>query len=164
MTMLDPDDRYHIEVHLGRELTAEELAKATTFDDLSREQLGIIAQLERRGILAGAYVRAVVPSARYSDAREFVMSIQDLIARKYPPVPLTMEHLYERELGRPLTDEERRVVDSIPDLRDAHIAVARQLTFRERALGRRYLADVLRFAAAFELDVFVDFLRRESDP
>ena len=96
--MLDPDDRYHIEIRLGRELTAEELAQATTFDELSREQLAVVARLARSGILAGAYVRAVVPSAERSDVRYFVLRIEDFVARKYPPAQLAMEHLYGREL------------------------------------------------------------------
>ena len=162
--MLTPDDRYHIEVHLGRELTAEELATAATFDHLSREQLGVVAQLERRGILASAYVRAVVPTAGFSETREFVIGIQDFIAGKHAPVPLAMEHLYEGELGRPLTDQERRVVDLIPDLKEAHRAVARQLASRDRALVHRYLTEVLRSAPGFEIEVLVDHLRRESDP
>ena len=162
--MLDPDDRYHIEVRLGRELTAEELAPAPTFDELSREQLGIVALLERREILAGAYVRAVVPSAGYGGARDFVRGIQDFIAAKYAPAPLASEHLYEAELGRPLSDQERRVVDLIPDLKEAHRAVARELASRDPALVRRYLTEVLRSAPGFEIEVVVDHLRREREP
>lgn len=164
MTMLNPDDRHHIEVHLGRELTAEELATVATFDDLSRGQLDVVAQLERRGILASAYVRAVVPTAGFSETREFVIDIQDFISRKYAPAPLAAEHLYESELGRPLTDHERRVVDLIPDLKNAHRAVARKLAARDPALVRRYLKEVLRSAPAFEVEVLIDHLRRENVP
>jgi len=164
MIMLEPDDRYHIETRLGRELTAEELAKATTFDELSREQLAVVAQLARSGILAGAYVRAVVPSAGHSDVRDFVLSIEDFVARKYPPAQLAMEHLYGRELGRPLTDEERRLVASLPDLTEAQVAVARQLASRERVFGLLYLTDVVKSAATNERDAFVDSLLRDGDP
>jgi hypothetical protein len=164
MTMLDPDDRYHIETRLGRALTDEELAEARTFDELGREQLAIVAQLAHRGILASAYVRAVVPSAGHSDVRDFVMSIQDFVARKYPPEQLAMEHLYGRELGRPLTDEERRLVASLPDLGEAQVGVARQLASRERVLGLLYLADVVKSAATQERDAYVDSLLRDGDP
>lgn len=165
MIMLEPDDRYHIETRLGRELTAEELREARTFDDLSREQLAIVAQLARReGILPSAYVRAVVPSAGHSDVRDFVMTIQDFVARKYPPAQLAMEHLYGRELGRPLTDEERRLVASLPDLTQAQVAVARQLASRERVFGLLYLTDVVKSATTNERDAFVDSLLRDGDP
>jgi hypothetical protein len=164
MTMLDPDDRYHIEICLGRELSAEDLAEVATFDDLSREQLAIVARLERRGLLALAYVRAVVPSADRSDVRHFVYTIQDFVASKYPPAQLAMEHLYGRELGRPLTDEERRRVASIADLTEAQVAVARQLASRERTFGLLYVTDVVKSAAMHERDVFVDSLLRDGDP
>lgn len=164
MTTLDPDDRYHIETRLGRELTAEDLAEAATFDDLSRERLAIVAQLERRGLLASAYVRAVVPSAGHSDVRNFVITIQDFIARKYPPAQLKMEHLYGRELGRSLTHEERRLVATLPDLTHAQVAVARQLASTDRVFGLLYLADVVKSAATHERDAFVESLLRDGDP
>ena len=162
--MLDPDDRHHIETRLGRALTAEELAEATTFDELSREQLAVVAQLVPQGILAGAYVRAVVPTAGHSDVREFVIGIQDFVARKYPPAQLAMEHLYGRELGRPLTDEERRVVASLPDLTRAQLAVARQLASRERVFALLYLTDVVKSAATSERNAFVDSALLDGDP
>ena len=109
-------------------------------------------------------MRAVVPSAGFSDVRNLVVTIKDFIAEKYRPAPLAAEHLYEGELGRPLTAQERRVVDAIPDLKEAHRMVARQLASRDRALVRRYLREVLRSAPEFEIEVLIDYLRRESDP
>ena len=56
------------------------------------------------------------------------------------------------------------MVDAIPDLKEAHGMVARQLASRDRALVRRYLREVLRSAPEFEIEVLIDYLRRESDP
>lgn len=163
--MLDPDDRYHIEMRLGRELATEELTQASTFEDLGRAQLAVVAQLApRAGILASAYVREVVPSAGHSDVRHFVMTIEDFVARRYPPGRLAMEHLYGRELGRALTDEERRLVDTLSDLGEAQIGLARQLASKERMFGMLYLADVVRSAATHEREAFVDSLLRAADP
>jgi hypothetical protein len=164
MTVLNQDDRYHIEERLGRALTDADLAEAATFDDLSREQLELVVRLQRSRLLASVYLRAVVPSVGFSDVRNVVFAIKDFIAEKYRPAPLAAEHLYEGELGRPLTDQERQVVDAIPDLKEAHGMVARQLASRDRALVRRHLREVLRSAPEFEIEVLIDYLRRESDP
>jgi hypothetical protein len=164
MTTIKPDDRYHIELRLGRELTDEELAEARTLDDLSREQLSIVARLGSRVTLSGAYVRAVVPSADWSDVRDLVFTIQDVIDRKYPPSQLPMEHFYVRELGRPLTDEERWRRYSISDLTRAQVAVARQLSSQNRAIGLLYLRDVVKSATIHESEAFVDALRRGDEP
>ena len=164
MTIIRPDDRYHIEVHLGRELTGEELAEVETLDELSREQLSIAAQLGSRVTLSLAYVRAVVPSANFSDARELVMDIQNVIDKEYPPPQLPMEPYYVGRLGRPLTDEERWRRTSIPELTKAQVAVARELSIKERAIGLMYLRDVVKSAAIHEREAFVDALRRDDEP
>jgi hypothetical protein len=164
MTSIDPDDRYHIELRLGRELTVEELAEVETLDDLSREQLSIVAQLGSMVTLSNAYVRAVVPSADLARVRELVLDIRDVIDRKYPPSQLSMEHFYVRELGRPLTDEERWRRVSIPELTGAQVAVARELSSKDRAIGLLYLRDVVKSAAIHEREAFVDALRRDDKP
>ena len=92
------------------------------------------------------------------------MTIEDFIARKYPPPRLPMEHLYGRELGRALTDEERRRVVTLPDLASPQVEVARQLASGDRALALLYLADVVKSAATHERDAFVDSLLRDGHP
>src|SRR6266496_4974742 len=84
--MLDPDDRYQIEDHLGMELTSEDLAGVDSLDQLSRAQLAVVAKLvETRGIiLAAKYIREVVPSADLSEVREFVIDIQEHINTRFP--------------------------------------------------------------------------------
>ena len=57
------------------EINSEDLTQVSTFDDLSRMQLAIVERLVPRGILAIKYVHAVVPSADFSDVREFVFNI-----------------------------------------------------------------------------------------
>lgn len=164
MTIIRPDDRYHIEVRLGRELTVEELAEVKTIDDLSREQLSVVARLGSRVNLSSAYVRAVVPSAEWSDLHGLVMDIQNFIDKKYPPYKLPMEHFFIQELGRPLTDEERWRRASISDLTRAQVAVARQLSSKERVIGFLYLRDVVKSATIRELESFADALRRDGEP
>lgn len=163
MTTLGPDDRHHIEERLGRALTDEDLAEVATIDDLSREQLAIVARLERSGLLASAYVRAVVPSAAFPQVRDLVFTIQDVIARKLPPARLRMEDYYGPQLGRPLTDEERRVVYSIPDLTSAQRAVARRLASGERVYALLYLGDVVKSSATHEREALIDALLRDGD-
>jgi hypothetical protein len=164
MTSINSDDRYHIELRLGREMTVEELAEARTFDDLSREQVAIVTRLGSLVTLSNAYVRAVVPSADRSEVRNFVLNIQDFIDEKFPPPQLAMEHFYVRELGRPLTDAERRRAASIPDLTRAQVAVARELSSRDRTIGLLYLRDVVKSAAIHERETFVDALRSDDEP
>lgn len=160
--MLDPDDRYHIENRLGRALTSDDLAQVSTFDDLSRAQLAIVERLVPRGILASKYVHAVVPTADFSDVREFVINIRLFVDKKFPPAQLPMEHIYGRELGRPLTDEERARVESLRTLSQAQLEVAQQLSRRDVALGQLYLGDIVKTASAREREILAEELHRSN--
>jgi hypothetical protein len=163
MAILHPDDRYHIEIRLGRELTGEELAEVETFDDLSFEQLSVVTKLGSRVILASAYVRAVVPSADFSSVQDLVFNIQDFIDARFPPARLPMEPHYVGQLGRPLTEEERWRRASISDLTKAQVAVVRQLSSKERVIALLYLRDVVKSASIQEREAFVDASQRDDD-
>lgn len=160
--MLAPDDRYHIESRLGRALNSEDLAQASTFDDLSRTQLAIVERLVPRGILAIKYVHAVVPSADFSDVRELVYNIQTYINKRFPPERLPMEHLYGPVLGRPLTDEERARAESLHTLSQAQLAVAQQLSRRDAVYSQLYLGDIVKSASAREREVLAEELHRPN--
>lgn len=159
---MDPNDGYHIESRLGRALTPDDLAQVGTFDDLSREQLAIVERLVPRGILASKYVHAVVPSADFSDVREFVINIQLFVDKKFPPTQLPMEHIYGRELGRPLTDEERARAESLRTLSRAQLEVAQQLSRRDPALGQLYLGDIVKSASARERELLAEELHHSD--
>lgn len=164
MAIIRPDDRHHIEVHLGRELTVEELAEVETFDDLSYEQLSIVTRLGSRVILSSAYVRAVVPSADHGGVRDLVLNIQDFIDERFPPPRLPMEPYFVGQLGRPLTDEERWRRAAIPKLTQAQVAVARQLASKDRTICLLYLRDVVKSATVQEREALVDALQRDDEP
>lgn len=163
---MDPDHRDQIETRLGRELTPAELIEVDTLDGLSRAQLDVVAQLAvRDGILPSMYVRGVVPSADYTDVREFVLNIGPFIAGRFPPsVPtaLQMEPVYERELGRSLSDDERRSAASLQSLSPAQLAVARQLSLKDPAFAMAYLSEVCQSASAYDRQLFAEGLRSRT--
>jgi hypothetical protein len=161
---MDPAYKYQIENSLGRELTPDELVEVNTFDDLSRGQLDVVSQLESRraGIAGGMYVRTVVPSARHSDVRDFVINIQEFIARKFPPPRFSMEHFYERELGRALADDERQPAESLEKLSEAQRAVARALSLKDTVFGVMYLGDIVKSARSYDRETFAENLRTKG--
>jgi hypothetical protein len=137
-----------------------------TFDDLSHAQLEVVRRLaERRGILASNYVRGVVPSTEYGDARELVLNIERFIADRFPPsaaAQLRMEPVYEREIGRPLSEEERHAVGSLQSLSPAHLAVATQLAVKDTAYAMAYLSEVVKSAGRYDREMFAEALRSRA--
>ena len=164
--MLVPDDRYQIESHLGVALTSEDLAHVDGVDQLSRAQLDVVAKLvATRGIiLAARYLQEVVPSAEFSEVREFVVNIQAHINKRFPPDRLPMEHLYGGLLERPLTKEERHAAESLQTLSSTQVELARQLSLKERVYGVLYLGDIVRSAGQHAREVFADALVRSDKP
>lgn len=164
--MMDPNDRRQIESQLGTELTSEELARVDTFEQLSRAQLAVIAKLvATRGIiLAARYTQEVVPSAEFSDVRELVFNIQAHINKRFPPERLPMEHLYGGTLGRPLTREERNTAESLRALSPVQLALARQLSLKDKVYGVLYLGDIVKSSGLYDREAFADVLLRSDKP
>jgi hypothetical protein len=164
---MTPDQRYQIESRLRRELTPEELVEVANFDDLSRIQLDVVAALAKReGVTPGIYVRGVVPSADHTDARNFVLTIDAFIKAKFSPDPevprLSMEEFYERQLGRALSDDERRTTDSLQALSEAHLAVAQTLSMIDPVYGMTYLGDIVPSARPYDREMLAESLRRKG--
>jgi hypothetical protein len=154
-------------MRLGRELTAAELVQVDTFEDLSRAQLDVVAKLaERDGILPSNYELGVVPSAEHGDVRKFVLNVGAFIANKFPASALPrlrMEPVYERELGRPLNEEERRSVESLQSLSPAQLAVATQLALKDIAYAMTYLSEVVKSARDYyDREMFAERLRSRA--
>jgi|SRR5882672_8704655 len=164
---MDPDHKYQIEGRLRRELSSGELLEVGSFDGLRKTQLDLVAILARRsGVAAVLYVQAVVPSASPTDVRNFVLNIEQFIAGKFPPgpkdYPLRMEDLYEKELGRALTEEEKRPGRSLQELSAAHLAVARELSLKDPVHGMIYLGDIVPSASSYDRETFAENLRRNG--
>jgi hypothetical protein len=164
---MNPDHRFQIEGRLDRELTADELVEVGSFDELSKPQLAVVAKLaEREGVTPGLYLRAIVRGADHVDVRDFVLNLDAFVAAKYPPDPsarrLRMEPLYEAELGRPLTADERVPAKSLQALSAAHLAVARALSIKDVITGLTYLGDIVPGAHSYDRETLAERLRAQA--
>jgi hypothetical protein len=110
----------------------------------------------------------VVPSADHTDARNFVLTIDAFIKAKFPPGPeaprLSMEEFYETQLGRALSDDERRTADSLQALSEAHRAVAQTLSMIDPIYGMTYLGDIVPSARPYDREMLAEGLRRKGSP
>ena len=164
---MTPDQRHQIESRLRRGLTPEELVEVASLDELSRIQLDVVATLAKReGVTPGIYVRSVVPTADHTVVRNFVLTIDAHIKARFPPDPaaprLSMEEFYEQQLGRALSDDERRVAGSLQELSEAHLEVARALSMIDPVYGMTYFGDVVPSARAYDREMLAESLRRKG--
>lgn len=130
---LTPGVRDQIEAYLGHELQPDELVTVTSLDGLNDAQTAVVETLA----IAGRFPPSV-------------------------PTALRMEPVYERELERPLSDDERRSAASLQSLSPAQLAVARQLSLKDPAFAMAYLSEVCQSASAYDRQLFAEGLRSRT--
>ena len=135
-------DQLHVEYDLGRPLTDVELQEVSSLEQLSDDQIAVIATIRRRnGITPMLYVRAIVPTADYPTVRKLVHDDLDEIIRDRQPLP-NLE-LFERFAGRPLLPAECVRVQSFEKLSREQTELARTLLRAERIVGDIYLSRIV---------------------
>ena len=103
-----------VENDLGRPLTEAELQEVTSLDQLSDEQIAVIAAIRPRSCISPLiYVRAIVPEADYDDVKKLIdEDIERIAVERRPPEELPNQHMFEHYAGRPLRPMERVRVES----------------------------------------------------
>lgn len=125
--------RFHyqqqVENSLGRPLTEAELQEVTSLDQLSDEQIAVIAAIRPRNCISPLiYVRAVVPEANYDDVKKLINEdIERIAIERQPPEELPNQHMFEHYAGRPLRPMERVRVESFEKMSHDQIQLARTL-------------------------------------
>ena len=137
--------RSQIESVLERALSDHELADVHSADDLTPAQLNLVTVLKRRNIVTAVrYLRAVLPSVATKELQRFIDSIEDYIATKIPLADrrLNNESLFERTLGRPLIDAERRPIPTLDELSPEQRAAAASMYARNIDTAILYVAAI----------------------
>ena len=141
----DAAQRLQIERALRRELKDSELVAVRALNDLTPEQLQIVAELRRRDPISPVlFLSAVVPDESFGAINTFARDIHDYIAAKAPPAErrLDNESLFERTLGRSLSAGERRPISTLEELSPEQRAAAASMYARNIDTAILYVAAI----------------------
>lgn len=118
-----------VEMFLDRPLTEDELQEVPSIDDLTDDQIAVIAAIRPRNRNAPlVFVKAVVPTAGHREVLKLIdEDIERIAAERRPPEELPNESWFEHHAGRPLSPMERVRVESFEQLSPEHIELARTL-------------------------------------
>jgi hypothetical protein len=136
--------RGQVEAELGRSLTDAELQEVASLDELTDDQIAVLAAIRRHNRMAPMlYVKAVVPTADHHAVIKLID--EDLVriaSERLRPDDLPNQELFEHYAGRPLRPLERVRVESFEQLSSDQIALARTLARADLATGFLYLSRV----------------------
>lgn len=134
-----------VEYDLGRPLTDAELQEVPSLEQLSDDQIAVAAEIRRdHYITPMVYVRAVVPTASYSDVRRFLdEDIERIAIERRPPEELPNQAWFEHYAGRPLLPIERVRVESFEKMSSEQIELARTICRADPTTGFLYLTRIV---------------------
>src|SRR5690348_6198158 len=106
--------RGSIEMFLERPLTEAELQEVPSIEQLTDEQIAVLAANRPRNRIAPTvYIKAVVPTADYREVMKLIdEDIERIAIERRPPEELPNQHMFEHYAGRPLRPMERVRVES----------------------------------------------------
>jgi len=121
--------RDQVEAELERRLTEAELREVASIEELTDDQIAVIAAVRRHNRIAPMlYVKAVVPTAIHADVMKFIdEEISRIAIERRPPEELPNQHWFEHYAGRPLRPAERVRVESFEQMSSEQIELARTL-------------------------------------
>jgi hypothetical protein len=137
---MEPRKRNQIEHALGRQLTSEELAPASSLDDLSTAHIGVIKRVAPKQLVACInYISAIVPDAVTPDIAKVVYRYADADEPAVAGPSLLSLPLFERYVGRQLRAGETSRVATLDELSPEQLTVASVLCRAEPLVGELYL-------------------------
>jgi hypothetical protein len=159
MSQIEPKHRQQIERWLDRQLTDDELHPVESLEDLTNDQLEVVAQLRPQNLIAPIlYLNFVVPSATMAVLSPFIDNIADVVAARKPPRDWPNLPLFERVAGRALSASEKRSVATLQELSPEHLALATTLARQEHVVAFLYLGRVVPGVDADACDALVSKL------
>lgn len=169
MSEIDPKHRQQIERWLGRPLTEDELRPVESLDALADDQLGVVAAIRPKNLVAPLlYLNFLVPSASMDALTPFIDDIANVIAARgsqgfasgargpqsddWPNLPL-----FERYAGRALSPAEKRPATNLQELSPAHLAITSLLAQQQETVAFLYLR---RIAPSAAIEACSDLVKR----
>jgi len=121
--------RGQVEGELGRPLTDTELQEVASIDELTDDQIAVVAAIRRHNRIAPMlYVKQLVPTAEHADVMKFIdEDIERIAVERRPPEELPNQNWFEHYAGRPLRPMERVRVESFEKMSSEQIELARTL-------------------------------------
>jgi hypothetical protein len=137
--------RDQVEMFLGRSLTDAELQEVPSLDQLTDDQIAVLAAIRPHNRIAPTvYVKAVVPTADHADVMKFIdEDIERIAIERRPPEDLPNQHMFEHYVGRPLRPMERVRVESFEKMSSEQIELARVLARADPTTGFLYLTRIV---------------------
>ena len=137
--------RGQVEGELGRPLTDAELQEVASIDELTDDQIAVVATIRRHNRVAPMlYVKAVVPTADHADVMKFIdEDIERIAIERRPPEELPNQQLFDHYASRPLRPIERVRVESFEKMSNEQIELARTLARANLATGFLYLSRIV---------------------
>jgi hypothetical protein len=137
--------RGQVEAELERPLTDAELREVASIDELTDDQIAVVAAIRRHNRIAPMlYVKAVVPTADHADVMKFIdEDIERIAIERRPPEELPNQHWFEHYAGRPLRPTERVRVESFEEMSSEQIELARVLARADPTTGFLYLTRIV---------------------
>lgn len=137
--------RGQVEAELERPLTDAELQEVASLDELTDDQIAVVAAIRPHNRIAPMlYVKAVVPTAEHDDVMKFIdEDIHRIAIERRPPEELPNQHMFEHYAGRPLRPMERVRVESFEKMSNEQIELARTLARADLATGFLYLSRIV---------------------
>jgi hypothetical protein len=137
--------RGQVEQHLGRELTDAELQEVGSIDELTDDQIAVLAEIRPRNRIAPMiYVKAIVPTAEHDAVMKLIdEDLERIVNERRPPEELPNENMFEHHAGRPLRAPERVRVESFEKMSPQQIELARTLARADLATGFLYLSRIV---------------------
>jgi len=137
--------RGQVEAELERSLTDAELQEVASIDDLTDDQIAVVAAIRRHNRIAPMlYVKAVVPTARHADVMKFIdEQIERIAIERRPPEELPNQNWFEHYAGRPLRPMERVRVESFEKMSHDQIQLARTLARADPTTCFLYLTRIV---------------------
>jgi hypothetical protein len=134
-----------VEGELERPLTDTELQEVASIDELTDDQIAVVAAIRRHNRIAPMlYVKAVVPTADHADVMKFIdEDIERIAIERRPPEELPNQNWFEHYAGRPLRPMERVRVESFEKMSSEQIDLARMLARANLATGFLYLTRIV---------------------
>ena len=140
---IDPQDRGRIEHWLDRPLTDEELLPVSALDELSNDQVAIVASLQPRSQIAPLlFLHAVVPTAKRLDLVDYIENIEDVYVVRFPAPELPDQRIFEHYAGRPLEPAERVRAGTVYKMTSAQVELAKKLALKDLTVAFLYLSRV----------------------
>jgi len=140
---IEPKHRGQIEDWLDRPLTDEELRPVTSLEELSNDQVAIVASVQPRNRIAPMlFLQAVVPSGEFREILDYIDSIQDVYVARFPPPELPDQRIFEHYAGRPLEPAERVRAGTVYKMTSAQVELAKMLALKDLTVAFLYLSRV----------------------